>query len=79
MREESRIFYEYPLIPLGMGAENEQRSKLVACYRAGDERTETEDLKFACLLCWSTCFSVRPDRLVGSQRKLMELGTALRG
>ena len=50
-REEIRVYYQSLLSPLGLGAESEERSQQVLCYRAGnvsgglDLEMESGDLK----------------------------------
>lgn len=41
-REESKIFYQDLLRPLGIGAENEESSQHDVCYRSGHETRELD-------------------------------------
>lgn len=64
-REERKVFHQGLVSPLRMGSESIKWPQHVDCYRAVDETVKliTEEkksmkIKLACLLSWSTDFSV---------------------
>lgn len=65
-REESSVFHQDLLTPLGMGTEREERPQQVVCFKAGGPgfaraEREREELRLVHLLHWPTCFSVMLD------------------
>lgn len=60
-RDESKIFYQDLLRPLGIGTENEESSQHDVCYRSGHETGELDfgngrrsgELQSSCLFPWS--------------------------
>lgn len=58
--EESSVFHQDLLSPLGMRAESEERPQQVACCRAGDEAggldMQRERPEAHYLLSWPSCF-----------------------